>query len=205
MPIKENGGDGNSTRKLPSWIPLLSQSEFGEPEEVYSGRKNGDNLVGPAGQAHYKASGGAPYDVGQEGTSQSQMLNSDTDVSSNKSGRALNPIQDESLLAKGFKLARIQKVSARNTGGVIPRESLEMGGWKGIKENTARVPDKIWRTLVADKDPEGQIPPTWYQRACLRCLEIADTFNNGDLNVGELLQGHSDMLRKYLNRVRNVT
>jgi hypothetical protein len=39
----------------------------------------------------------------------------------------------------------------------------------------------------------------------LRCLEIADTSNNGDLNVGELLQGQSEMLRKYLTRMRNVT
>ncbi|KAJ3540132.1 hypothetical protein NM208_g5200 [Fusarium decemcellulare] len=35
---------------------------------------------------------------------------------------------------------------------------------------------------------------------------MAGTFNNdGDLNVGELLQGHSEMLRKYLVCVRNIT
>jgi len=115
-----------------------------------------------------------------------------------------NPFHGECLLVKGFKLAKIKHISARNTGGVILRESLEMGSWEGIKNNP-RVPDKIWRTLVADRDPDGQTPPTWYQRACLRCLEIADNFNNGDLNVGELLQGQSEMLRKYLIRVRNIT
>lgn len=80
-----------------------------------------------------------------------------------------------------------------------------MGQWTGFEKNTDSVPDPIWRTLVAERDQHGQVPPSWYQRACLRCLEIADTFNNGDLNVGELLQGNSEMLRKYLTHVRNVT
>ncbi|KAI0533215.1 hypothetical protein GGR58DRAFT_521893 [Xylaria digitata] len=82
----------------------------------------------------------------------------------------------------GFKLVRITKISARATGGVILRNSLRVGG-----------------------DLDGQIPPTWYQQAWLRCLEISDTFNNGDLNIGELLIGNSELIRKYLTRVRNVT
>ncbi|GAW18788.1 hypothetical protein ANO14919_082700 [Xylariales sp. No.14919] len=171
--------------ELPSWIPLLSQSEFGNPEEVYRGRKNGDNLVGPVGRPHYKASGGTSFDVTQldkEKFEDSQVL----------------PVT-------GFKLARIEDVSPRTTGGVILRDSLEMGGWTGTNEHTVSVPDKVWRTLVADRDPNGQIPPTWYQRACLRCLEIADTFNNGDLNIGELLNGNSELIKKYVTRVRSVT
>ncbi|KAI0505324.1 heterokaryon incompatibility protein-domain-containing protein [Xylaria bambusicola] len=106
------------------------------------------------------------------------------------------PLEDlKFLLVDGFKLARIGKVSSRIAGGVIHRDSLTMGG----------VPDAIWRTLVADRDQDGQIPPTWYQRACMRCLEIADTFNNGNLNIGELLKGKSELIRKYLIRVRSVT
>ena len=180
--------------RRPSWIPLLSNSEFGEPDEVYSGRRNGDNLVGPIGNLHYKASRKTQYFVGPD-EPQPQPQTSELDLLYN----------GESLRVKGFKLAKVKESSARNTGGVILRESLKMGSWEGIKKNHTRVPDKIWRTLVADRDPDGQPPPTWYQRACLRCLEIADTFNNGDLNVGELLQGQSEMLRKYLTRVRDVT
>ncbi|KAI1108568.1 heterokaryon incompatibility protein-domain-containing protein [Nemania sp. NC0429] len=169
---------------LPSWIPLLSRSEFGDPEDVYSGRKNGENLVGPVDRSRYKASAGTRYDI---------------QLADEKFG------DSQFLPVTGFKLAKINKISSRITGGVILRDSLKMGGWTGISEDTASVPDKIWRTLVADRDPEGQIPPTWYQRACLRCLEIADTFNNGDLNVGEILTGNSELIRKYLTRVRNVT
>lgn len=80
-----------------------------------------------------------------------------------------------------------------------------MGGWEGFKSDTDGVPDRIWRTLVADRDQNGDFPSSLYQRACLRCFEIADTFKNGYLNVGELLTANSEMLRNYLSRVRNVT
>jgi hypothetical protein len=80
-----------------------------------------------------------------------------------------------------------------------------MGGWTGIVNNNSSVPDKIWRTLIADRDFDGQVPPTWYQRVCLRCLDIANAFNNGDLNIGQLLKEHSEILHPYLKRVRNVT
>lgn len=184
MPPNGTASSENEAINLPSWIPLLSQSEFGIPEEVYSGRKNGENLVGAVGRPHYKASAGQVYD-----------------------DKPLDERQDDLpfLPVTGFKLAKIGKVSSRITGGVILRDSLKMGGWTGINKDTAGVPDKIWRTLVADRDPDGQIPPTWYQRACMRCLELADTFNNGDLNIGELLTGNSELIRKYLTRVRHIT
>lgn len=178
--------------ELPSWIPLLSTAEFGIPEEVYRGRKNGQNLVGPAGASRYEASDGDGFEV---------TFETKGDAASDYFFRDIPMV----LCARGFRFAIIQEVSPQNTGGVILRGSLRMGGWKGFEKDTDGVPDPIWRTLVADRDQEGRVPPSWYQRACLRCLEIADTFNNGDLNVGELLQGEAEMLRKYLERVRNVT
>lgn len=189
MPVK--GGEA-----LPSWIPLLSSSEFGLPDEIYSGRKNGEVLVGPAGQPNYAASSQEPCSV-RFGREPQDTSTGDKEVD--------GPARREVLFARGFRLAKVEDVSARNTGGVITKESLDMGKWPGFGKDTDSVPDPIWRTLVADRNHNGQVPPSWYQRACLRCLEIADVFNNGDLNIGEILQGHSEMLRKYLTRVRNVT
>lgn len=187
MPVK--GG-----KALPSWIPLLSSSEFGLPEEIYSGRKNGEVLVGHAGQQNYYASSQEPCQV-----------RFDREAHDENSGAKGDAAWSEVLFARGFRLAKIEDVSARNTGGVITKESLDLGKWPGFGKDTDSVPDPIWRTLVADRNHNGQVPPSWYQRACLRCLEIADVFNNGDLNIGQILQGPSDMLRKYLTRVRNVT
>ncbi|KAK6515898.1 hypothetical protein TWF281_004490 [Arthrobotrys megalospora] len=241
MPVK------NKTRKsepqLPSWIALLSDSVFGEPELVYKGRKNGETFVGSAGQARYRASGDkeclARFDPVEEGDLDRSLysLNGDHTINGDRpvngdyeingshetdGDPAMNEencvaeTPDESakysisrafpwaLVVKGFKLAEIKKVSPKNTGGLILQESLAMGGWPGIEHSPDDVPDKIWRTLVANKDSRDQIPPTWYQRACLRCLEIADNFNGGDLNVGQLLQGGTGMMYTYLTRVRNT-
>jgi hypothetical protein len=211
MPVKKKGDEEERyvTLDLPSWIPLLSDSEFGEPEEVYRGRKNGDNLVGPVGRPRYNASGDTKPEVhfDPEGENDPNGQNStppDAQKDGNEFHTAVIPTHPSSLRAKGFRLAEIEKVSLKNTAGLILRESLRMGDWDGIENNPESVPDKIWRTLIADRDSEGQIPPTWYQRACLRCLEMADTFNNGDVNIGQLLQGNSDMLCVYLTRVRNT-
>ncbi|CAG1996140.1 unnamed protein product [Fusarium graminearum] len=173
---------------LPSWIPVLAKSEFGAPEEVYTGRKNGDGLVGPVGSPNYEASGKRKCNPAFE-----------------THGMNAQHSEAEVLVTEGFKLARIKKLSTRNTGGVILHESLNMLGWKGFQQDSDGVPSEVWRTLVADRDLQGRIAPSWYQRACLRCLEIADIFGNGDLNVGQILQGDSDMLLKYLKRVQNVT
>ena len=210
MPVKKKGDEKEEYITLPSWIPLLTDSEFGEPGQVYGGRKNGDNLVGPVGQRRYNAAGDTIADVQLEPEAENDTENNTNRHPSEaqKDGDEIHtesiPTLPSSLRAKGFILARIEQISLRNTAGLILRESLQMGGWTGIQKNPESVPDRIWRTLIADRDPDGHIPPTWYQRACLRCLEMADTFNNGDLNIGQLLQGNSDMLGVYLTRVRNT-
>ena len=38
----------------------------------------------------------------------------------------------------------------------------------------------------------------------MRCLEKADSSNNGDVNIAQLLEGNSDMLRVYLTRAREA-
>lgn len=199
---------------VPSWIPLLENSEFGIPEKVYSGRKNGCCLVGLAGSSTYQASG----DLERLKVRFEQRANDQPQGSHRPKSKGLRDAISKQnttsspegkpkhvLVVEGMTLANITAISPRNTGGIIHRESLRMGGWNGFKRDINGVEDRIWRTLVADRDQDGHAPPSWYQRACLRCLEMADMFNNGDLNVGELLMGHSEMLRKYLMRVRNVT
>ncbi|KAK6518738.1 hypothetical protein TWF506_005877 [Arthrobotrys conoides] len=214
LPVRSrNEKDGPA---LPSWIALLSNSVFGEPEQFYKGRKNGETFVGSTGQSSYRASRDMKYIARFDPAEINDLDQSPQDpdklaTSTNNSGESPELILPRpfpwSLVVKGFKLAEIEKVSPKSTGGLILQESLRMGGWPGIEnmqDNAEYVPDKIWRTLVANKDTKGRVPPTWYQRACLRCLEIADNFNGGDLNVGQLLQGGSGMMHEYLTRVRTT-
>ncbi|EGX45777.1 hypothetical protein AOL_s00140g93 [Orbilia oligospora ATCC 24927] len=214
MPAKS--GNGGVNPNLPSWIALLSNSAFGEPEQIYKGRKNGETFVGSVGQSKYMASRSKEpssrfksENDGKLSQSLYSVKNEDKDATQCNPETTL-PTPSElfpwSLVVRGFILATVEKVSPKNTGGLILQESLNMGGWKGIEEmeEEGNVPDKIWRTLVANKDTRSLIPPTWYRRACLRCLEIADNFNGGDLNVGQLLQGRPGMMTTYLTRVQNV-
>lgn len=205
-------------KKLPSWIPMLEDSEFGKPGEEYWGRKNGECFVGRAGQRRYQASGNTkpdfkflafPFPGPSDGTA------NDSDSGS---ARDMNMLR-----VRGFELAVIRKISPVSRGGLILRESLRMAGWPGRTydddkdysstrsrgdkgdDEKAMMRDQVWRTLIADRDADGEVPPTWYQRVCMRCLDMADMFYNGDLNIGQLLHQDSEMLRIYLTRVRNTT
>ncbi|KAE8417466.1 heterokaryon incompatibility protein-domain-containing protein [Aspergillus pseudocaelatus] len=190
--------------RLPTWIRLLQDSEFGEPTEVYNGRKNGESLLGPVGSPLYKASRGIKFTDPSTRTTPSSRKKRKTEADASDA-RVVRQISS-TLLAKGFKLAKVEAVSLVNASGLIPRRSLlDIAGWAGVDENPEEVPDHIWRTLIADRDFDGQIPPTLYQRVCLWCLDIADTFHNGHFNTDQLLHEESDMLRAYLTRVRNVT
>ncbi|KAE8157502.1 heterokaryon incompatibility protein-domain-containing protein [Aspergillus tamarii] len=181
--------------RLPSWIRQLRDSEFGEPTEVYNGRKNGEGLVGPVGSPLYKASRGIKFTDPSTQTTRPSRKKRKTEADAS-----------DVLLVKGFKLAKVDAVSLVNASGLIPRRSLlDIAGWAGVDENPEEVPDHIWRTLIADRDFDGQIPPTLYQRVCLWCLDITDTFYNGHFNTDQLLHQESEMLSAYLTRVRNVT
>jgi hypothetical protein len=88
-------------------------------------------------------------------------------------------------------------------GGIVPGDWLKKLGWdQKSKEN--RVPDILWRTLVADRSPEGSKPPGWYQRACLHCLrDTRITNSKGDLYSSKAHET-SDMTSKFLKRVESV-
>ncbi|GKZ91882.1 hypothetical protein AnigIFM59636_004562 [Aspergillus niger] len=165
---------------LPSWVPLLENAEFGGPGQSHKGRKNGRSFVGTVGQPIYNASNNM---------------------------QAKNVIFSEepmSMKVTGLLLGTVEEVSPRCSGGVVFRESLRLGGWEGIDHGPKVVPAKIWRTLIADRTSNGLSPPPWYQRACLRSLEIADMFSGGDLNTGQL-SDEVVFVRDYLRRVREVT
>ncbi|KAJ6016350.1 hypothetical protein N7540_010941 [Penicillium herquei] len=171
---------------LPSWIRDRAHSEFGGPGKTYKGRQNGEILVGEVDKPHYQACGDTIYEKA--------------------SGNFFEGNDETTLHVKGFVLNGISAVSPRNTVGFVFKESIRLGGWQGFEHQDPEegVPDIIWRTLVADRDPHGDKPPLWYRRACWLSLELADIFNNGDLSTLELSQD-SVLIQKFLRRVQDVT
>jgi hypothetical protein len=82
---------------------------------------------------------------------------------------------------RGFCLDHVHEVSGRVMGkGIIPAEALRMGGWPHPPVDQD-VPDQLWRTLVADRGPNGTSAPGWYRRTCLECLQHTDRV--GDLDI----------------------
>jgi len=112
---------------------------------------------------------------------------------------------DPSLYVEGRIIDTITWTSSPTIEGIIEKTCLQKGGWRLAKEDeVVHVPDKLWRTLVADRAPDGSNPPGWYHRACLYCL-VNET-PNGNINTVELLRrDQPDIIKKYLKRVQSMT
>src|SRR6202000_2634839 len=81
-----------------------------------------------------------------------------------------------------------------------------MGGWYDFPAADTRttVPDRLWRTLVADRGANGTSPPSWYHRACLHLLSQY-TGLDGDVDVSALMpRGLPSIVVKFVKRVESV-
>lgn len=175
---------------LPSWIGLVSNSAFGPPSR-FTGRFNGDSLVGAPGNPVYKASRGMHMDV--------QFSERETLPLSG----VFVPELSGSLRVARITIGRVSRATSRVVDGTISDECLEMMGWHQ-DDDVNMIPDGLWRTLVADRDGNGQPPPLWYRRACMYCLK--KTTAEGDLNTTKLLGNRTlpDTVIQFLRRVQAV-
>jgi hypothetical protein len=112
-----------------------------------------------------------------------------------------------SMYVTGFRLDVIKHPGSRVARGVIPRECLELTGWQWPEHHDdvdiPEIPDEIWRTMVADRGPDGDNPPIFYQRACQKCLAQSI---NGDIEIMKLMETIKDvMVIDFLKRVEKVT
>jgi hypothetical protein len=108
-----------------------------------------------------------------------------------------------SLYVKGLQIGKICWKSSPVPDGVIHQLCLEKAGWNS-PEQAIKAPEKLWRTLVADRGSDGSLPPGYFHRVCLHCL-VNDT-QNGHINTKELLRkGQPTIVHDYLKRVQAVT
>jgi hypothetical protein len=181
--------------QLPSWIPNVSGSAFGAPEDKdkdkQSGRVHGDSFVGLPDHRIYNAAFGFPPPDFTFG------LNPHPDPTIS----AACTQYDGTMTVRGYFLGEIAERSPRAAKGILFQESLEMGGWTPHSPN---VPERLWRTLVADRGPNNTKPPSWYHRACLHCLEQSGT--DGDIDTIAILNAPkcSHIVADFLRRVQSV-
>lgn len=218
------GGRKNPTPliTLPSWIQTIDKSAYGFQEQGFNGRINGDTIVGKAGRKRYNASYwkkpevrfGRRRRLAPSGNSV-RRVNTAPSRFEPFTTRAPNvPIStsgpSHQLFVKGLELGSVVWKSGRISRGVIPSECLEKGGLKTDGDDRTKVPDKLWRTLVADRTADGDNPPPYYHRAALHCMALAD--NLGHIGTIELLDyGNSpdstsrNIVVEYLKRVQAIT
>ncbi|KAF2237705.1 HET-domain-containing protein [Viridothelium virens] len=162
--------------KLPSWIPQLANKPFGISQHGVHRRVNADPLVGTPGYSvvTYKASNATL-------------------------ARELR-MRDKKLFVKGFVLDRIKEKSATATGGIIPCEWTDIGGWKTLDDYP---PERFWRTLVGNRDLHSQRPPSHWKRVCREAFQRRP--HRGDLNTTEaVMYDCPSAVREYLERVQCV-
>ncbi|KAL8708720.1 MAG: hypothetical protein Q9220_006445 [cf. Caloplaca sp. 1 TL-2023] len=203
----------NIIASIPSWVPVLTGSPFGDPEDALNGRSNGDSFVGHPDRKCYSASKYRRAEVLFEDVALREPPDPPSPGTESLiiDGIARTPAEKVKInhafymYIKGFKVDQIANVSSRIAGGLLLRECLTMGDWSepdGQSNND--VPDKLWRTLVADRGPNGDNPPNWYQRACLECFAASTT--SGDIDTGALIADYRSPSHvvQFLKRVRSV-
>jgi hypothetical protein len=109
---------------------------------------------------------------------------------------------DDVLEVTGLIVGHVESVSTRAIESIVSDRCLRMLGWTGNLDDG--LPDRIWRTLVANRTTDGRKIPGWYRRAC--ALALTKLTPEGDLNISKVLADASQpsTLIEYLKRVQEV-
>lgn len=209
------GAGAEEVETLPSWIPSIKGHAFGTPEDALQGRSNGDSLVGTIerpNQQHYNASAKLPAWVGFGKCNYAEKAILPDEYELPVEASSPRPRKyDGTMCIKGFSLGRIENLTGRISQGMIQHEAFQMCDLELDSQSqmnpekvVKQVPDKLWRTLVADRGPNGINAPSWYHRACLECLNEVD--QNGDLNTYVLKENEktASTIVSFLERVQRV-
>ena len=175
---------------LPSWISLVDDAPFGRGADWFRGRRFGESFAGLPERKFYSASSREPPQI--------------------RFGEYVpGQYEDKSLYAKGFLIGNVEWKSEPIPDGVIPQRCLVKAGWTERAElGLEDIPDRLWRSLVADRRPHGADNPSWYRRACMYCL--LNRTASGHINTEKILQAndlvdHQSLVQAYLERVQAVT
>jgi hypothetical protein len=166
---------GYEKRFLPSWIGLAS---FRADRISHFYRNPVENLLGPVGSPVYHASQGVVFQ-----------------------GQAIPSMIDDIIQLDGMLLGTVDTISTFALHkGFLTNDSLRMLGWRGTLNEG--IDDQLWRTLVANRNPNSKVAPTWYRRACALALTQLD--GSGDLDSETLLADGSQpgTLIEYLKCVQ---
>ncbi|KAI0465693.1 hypothetical protein F4859DRAFT_507861 [Xylaria cf. heliscus] len=110
------------------------------------------------------------------------------------------------LCVEGFILGEIANQSEVTRAVLFRGWWVAKLGWEKDVQSDNRVPDILWRLLVADRTEKGGKPPQWYKRACLHGL-VDDKVSDNQGNIHPVTYSNrriSELTSRYFNRVETV-
>src|SRR6186713_12014 len=153
-----------ASQELPSWVPSFevpALEGFPQLSILKMNRRNSHSLVGPpmSNRTIYSAAGTQKVDRHALRFKQRNGI--------------------YSMYVKGFRLDMIVSKGVTSQGGYIPWQWLQDAGWNSTLKHP---PEQFWKTLVADRDPDGRKPPGYYSRACKVIVDYGGT-ESGSINT----------------------
>jgi len=163
---------------LPSWIRTLRYLPHKPDWKGHYQRVNANPLVGAPGKQAYSAAGTYPghWSFGK------------------------NP-NCWTLTANGFIFDHVGEVEESALGATIPESWYKFGHWEDRDEIP---PQHFWRTIVADRDAQGEKCAPWYAQACR--ISFGETIEGSDAQTSIMKENiGSQVVKDFLERVQAVT
>ncbi|KAI1776290.1 heterokaryon incompatibility protein-domain-containing protein [Hypoxylon cercidicola] len=220
-----NNEDYPELVKLPSWIKTVDDPARGAQKQGFGGRRTGDSFVGTPESCCYNASPGMSPTISY-GIDQIIPIQKEEQTNGTSEGTseeiAVAPLGQQmikisqihlvkrpqldlstSITVRGRCIGRIIKPSLMPKG-IIPKQVLQSLGYESGSTELISIPDALWRTLVADRGPDGKPPPSRYHRACMICL--VDDTKSGHMDTNRILQQDANVKLKadFVKRVQAV-
>ena len=172
-------------QELPSWIRSVKDAAFEvhtSPSGQKIGRVSADALVGlpTLGQRNYSAAGTKKLDL--------------------KKLRFAKRSRHYSMLVEGFIYDEIGTIQEIARDGNLPITWLTAGDWEDHHQDP---PDELWRTIVANRGPDGRNALTFYPtafRESLRKGKKGDILKTADL----INYGQCSIVAQFLRRIQAV-
>jgi hypothetical protein len=184
---QDNFVDPELRFQAPSWIPVRGDLPYGDPKYQIKKRVNADILVGSARKRIYNTHNGIHAQV---------RFGVDD----------LTGASDGSMNVKGLILCRISELSNRMPDGFILKDALDMIGGitRDERGNLEAMEDSVWRTLCANRDENGDPPPSVYRIAALHLLHTSQSICS--IDTEEMLEVDTPEYQKeFLKRVQAAT
>ena len=174
--------DSIEDHEKPSWLLTTKQAAYGLRPDGNFDRAHADTLVGPAGMAKRNYSAAGPTKV----RATKQLFGTGA--------------KERSMYVEGFVIDTVAMKKPYAADGIILHEWLEAGDWSDM---SALPPPPFWRTLCADRGPNGSNPPTFYPRACKSALN--QSVKHGHISTERIVhRGKSTVVARFLKRVQEV-